>query len=278
MVYGTMEQLNSEYEHQYRTLFISDIHLGTKACQAEAFLDFLKHHDAETIYLVGDIVDFWRIRRRGAHWPQEQNDVIQKLLRRVRKGTRMIYIPGNHDEALRDYCGTHFGGVELMRDTIHETADGRRFLVMHGDEFDVVVRYSKWLAFLGDWAYEVALGMNTYFNIIRRNLGMPYWSLSAYLKHKVKSAVSFIGEFENALANEAKRQNAQGIICGHIHRATMQEINGVMYINTGDWVESCTAVGETHDGKFEVIHWMNLVEQKHEKVQKSKNRKVEKVS
>lgn len=260
-----MEQINPDphFEKHYRTLFISDIHLGTKACQAGAFLDFLKHHSADTIYLVGDIVDFWRIRRRGAHWPQEQNDVIQKLLRCVRKGTRMIYIPGNHDEALREYCGTHFGGVELVRQTVHETADGRRFIIMHGDEFDVVVRYSKWLAFLGDWAYEIALGLNTYLNVIRRYIGMPYWSLSAYLKNKVKSAVSFIGEFETALANEAERENADGIICGHIHHATMKDINGVMYVNTGDWVESCTAVGETLEGKLEIIRWVNLVQEQH---------------
>ncbi|MEM7620344.1 MAG: UDP-2,3-diacylglucosamine diphosphatase [Pseudomonadota bacterium] len=262
-----MEQPISEPDPEcvkhYRTLFISDIHLGTRACQAEAFLDFFKHHSAETIYLVGDIVDFWCIRRRGAYWPQSQNDVIQKLLRRVRKGTRMIYIPGNHDEALREYCGMHFGGVEFVRNAVHVTADGRRFVVMHGDEFDVVVRYSKWLAILGDWAYEIALGLNTYFNIIRRIIGMPYWSLSAYLKHKVKSAVSFIGEFETALAGEAERENANGIICGHIHHATIEDINGVTYINTGDWVESCTAVGETFEGEFEIIRWVNTLHQKH---------------
>ncbi len=188
----------------YRALFISDIHLGTRACQADALLDFLKHHDAETIYLVGDIIDFWRMRR-GPIWLQSHNDVLQKLLRKVRKGTRIVYIPGNHDEALRDYCGMHFGGIEIHRDFVHITADGRRLLVMHGDEFDVVVRYAKWLAFLGDRSYEFALWCNHPLNWMRRRLGFGYWSLSAYLKQRVKAAVNFIGEFEEALADEAKR-------------------------------------------------------------------------
>lgn len=244
---------------RYRTLFISDIHLGTKACQAEAFLEFLKDNDAETIYLVGDIVDFWRIKR-SAYWPQSHNDVIQKLLRKARKGTKVVFIPGNHDEALRAYCGNHFGGVDLVRQTIHHTADGRKLLIMHGDEFDVVVRYAKWLAFLGDNAYELALWANTYFNLIRRQLGMRYWSLSAFLKQKVKQAVNYIGEFETALALEAKRQGADGVVCGHIHHASMKTIQDVLYINTGDWVESCTAVCETVDGKFEIIYWMDEVD------------------
>lgn len=242
---------------RYRTLFISDIHLGAKASQAEFFLDFLKHSEAETYYLVGDVVDFWRVSR-GAHWPQSHNDVIQKLLRKVRKGARIVYIPGNHDSGLRGYCGANFGGVELMRRAIHETADGRHFLVIHGDEFDVVVRYAKWLAFLGDSAYVLALGVNSHFNWIRRRLGLPYWSLSAWLKYKVKRAVNYIGEFESALAQEARRNGAQGVVCGHIHHASIREIGDILYINTGDWVESCTAVGETRDGKFEIIRWAGL--------------------
>lgn len=244
---------------RYRTLFLSDIHLGTKACQAEFLLDFLRRHDADTIYLVGDIIDFWRIKR-SPHWPQQHNDVVQKLLRKVRKGTRLVYIPGNHDEDLRSYCGHHFGGVEFRRADIHEAADGRRFLVMHGDEFDVVVRYVKWLAALGDWAYVAALSFNTLFNRTRRQFGMPYWSVSSYLKRKVKKAVNYIGDFEKALASEARRQSAQGVICGHIHHATMREIDGLTYINTGDWVESGTAVAETMDGKFEIIRWIDLAQ------------------
>lgn len=239
---------------RYRALFISDLHLGTKACQAETFLDFLRCHDADRIYLIGDIVDFWRIRR-GIYWPQAHNDVLQKLLRKARKGTELVLIPGNHDEALRDYCGVKFGGIAIERNTIHIGADGRRYLVMHGDEFDVVVRYAKWLALLGDWSYELALWANTHFNVLRRWFGMPYWSLSAYLKHRVKRAVNYIGEFELALSQEARRHGAQGVICGHIHHAAMRQVGDVIYINTGDWVESCTAVAETEEGIFEIIRW-----------------------
>jgi UDP-2,3-diacylglucosamine pyrophosphatase LpxH len=239
---------------RYRALFVSDLHLGTKACQAEAFLDFLRHSEADRIYLVGDIVDFWRIKR-GAYWPQAHNDVLQKLLRRVRKGNDLVFIPGNHDETMRDYCGARFGGIAIERHIIHTGADGRRYLVMHGDEFDVVVRYAKWLALFGDWSYAVALWANTHFNAVRRWFGMPYWSLSAYLKQKVKRAVNHIGEFETALAAEARRHGAQGVICGHIHHAAIRQVGDVLYINTGDWVESCTAVAETEEGAFEIIRW-----------------------
>jgi UDP-2,3-diacylglucosamine pyrophosphatase LpxH len=249
--------LTAEPTRHYRTLFLSDIHLGTKACQAEALLDFLRQFDADTIYLVGDVVDFWRIKR-APHWPQAHNDVIQKLLRKVRKGSQLIFIPGNHDEALRSYCGQQFGGVAFKRNDIHETADGRRFLVMHGDEFDVVIRYVKWLALLGDWAYVSALSVNTAFNKARRTFGMSYWSLSSYLKHKVKKAVNYIGDFENALIGEARRQNADGVICGHIHHPAMRQFDDILYVNTGDWVESGTAVGETMDGRLEMIRWMDL--------------------
>ncbi len=243
---------------RYRTLFISDIHLGTRAAQAEAFLDFLKHNDAKTIYLVGDIIDFWRVKR-GPVWQQSHNDVLQKLLRKVRKGSKIIYIPGNHDEAMRDYCGMTFGGIEIHHDTIHVGADGRRYLVMHGDEFDVVVRYAKWLAFLGDRSYEFALWCNTPLNWVRRRLGFGYWSLSAYLKLKVKTAVNFIGEFEHALAEEAKRREVDGIICGHIHHAADRPIVGTRYLNCGDWVESCTALAEDDKGQIHLIRWQDAV-------------------
>ena len=238
----------------FRTLFISDIHLGTRACQADAFLEFLRLHDAETIYLVGDIIDFWRVKR-GPVWPQSHNDVLQKLLRKVRKGTRVIFIPGNHDEALRDYCGMTFGGIEIHHDIVHETADGRRILVMHGDEFDVVVRYARWLALLGDRSYEFALWCNHPLNWIRRRFGFGYWSLSAYLKQRVKSAVNFIGEFEHAIAEEAKRRHADGVICGHIHHAADKIIEGIRYLNCGDWVESRTAIAEDHQGRMQLIRW-----------------------
>ncbi len=238
----------------YRALFLSDIHLGTRGCQAELLLDFLKYNDAETVYLVGDIVDGWRLRRSW-YWPQAHNDVVQKLLRKGRKGARVVYIPGNHDEFLRNFLGTHFGGVEVVDDTVHESADGRRFLVIHGDQFDVVVRHAKWLAYLGDWAYVTALNMNTIVNGVRRRLGLTYWSLSAWAKLKVKNAVNFIGSFEETLSSEAKRRNVDGVICGHIHHAANHTKWGIQYINTGDWVESCTAVAENHDGTFEVIRW-----------------------
>ncbi len=241
----------------YRTLFISDVHLGTRASQAEKLIDFLREHDAETIYLVGDIVDFWRIRR-GAIWPQAHNDVLQKILRKVRKGTRIIFIPGNHDDGLRQYCGQRFGGIEIERQAIHETADGKRYLVIHGDEFDVVVRYAQWLAFLGDRGYEFALWLNWPLNFIRRRFGLGFWSLSAYLKNRVKTAVNFIGEFERNLSEEAKRRKTDGIICGHIHHAASRQFGDVHYLNTGDWVESCSAIGETQEGQFEMIDYLKI--------------------
>lgn len=245
----------------YRTLFISDVHLGTRGSQAELLLDFLKEHDADTIYLVGDIVDFWRIKR-GAVWPQTHNDVLQKLLRKVRKGARVIFIPGNHDEGLRDYAGQHFGGIEIKLQDIHETADGKRYLVMHGDEFDLVVRYAKWLAFLGDRSYQMAMWANWPVNFVRRRLGLGYWSLSSYLKLRVKGAVNFIGEFEEKLTKEAERRDVNGIICGHIHHAASREFNDVHYLNCGDWVESCTAVAEAPDGEFHVIRWLDVVKER----------------
>jgi UDP-2,3-diacylglucosamine pyrophosphatase LpxH len=238
----------------FRALFLSDIHLGTRGCQADMLLDFLKAHDAETIYLVGDVVDGWRLKRNW-YWPQEHNDVVQKLLRKARKGARIIYVPGNHDEFLRNYFGTHFGGIDVRDTAIHQTADDRRLLVIHGDQFDVVVRHARWLAFFGDWAYGAALALNTYFNLLRRKLGFPYWSLSAWAKLQVKNAVNFIGAFEAALAAEAERQGANGVICGHIHHAVVREIDSVTYMNCGDWVESCTALAENHDGTFQLIRW-----------------------
>jgi len=239
---------------KYRALFVSDLHLGTRSSQAEAFLDFLRHHEADVLYLVGDIIDFWRVKR-GPVWLQSHNDVLQKLLRKVRKGTRIVFIPGNHDEALRDYCGMWFGGIEIHHDIIHTAADGRRYLVMHGDEFDVVVRYAKWLAFLGDRSYEFALWCNYPLNWVRRRFGFGYWSLSSYLKLRVKTAVNFIGEFEHALAEEAKRRDVQGVICGHIHHAADRPIAGVRYLNCGDWVESCTALAEDENGQIHLIRW-----------------------
>lgn len=237
-----------------RTLFISDVHLGTSGCQAHQLLDFLRDYEADTIYLVGDIIDGWRLKK-GWYWPQLHNDVLQKLMRKVRKGARIIFIPGNHDEFLRDYAGTTFGSIEIHERYVHEAVDGTKLLVVHGDLFDVVVVHARWLAHLGDWAYETALIINTAISFFRRKLGLPYWSLSAWAKNKVKTAVNFIGDFETCLANEARREGAQGVICGHIHHAAIRDIGGIRYINTGDWVESCTAVAEHHDGRFELIRF-----------------------
>lgn len=251
---GHEDSNDSVQPRRYRSLFLSDLHLGTKGAQAEALLEFLKHHDAKTIYLVGDIVDGWRLRS-GWYWPQSHNDVVQKLLRKARKGARIVYVPGNHDEFLRDFYGTHFGGIEVCETALHQAADGKRYLVIHGDAFDMVISHVKWLAYLGDWAYEIALAISTRINWVRRKLGFTYWSLSAWAKLKVKNAVNFIGRFEETLAAEAARHGVDGVICGHIHSAAQRDFDGLIYINTGDWVESCTAVVEHEDGRMEIIHW-----------------------
>jgi len=239
---------------RYRTIWISDIHLGTRGCKAELLLDFLRETESETLYLVGDIVDGWRLKRSW-YWHQTHNDVVQKVLRKARKGTRVVYVPGNHDEALRDFLDLHFGGIHVVGETIHVGADGRRFLVIHGDAFDAIIVTAGWLAVLGDRAYNFAVTVNTWFNHARVALGMPYWSLSKYLKLKVKNAVNFITAFEHAVAAEAKRRGVDGVVCGHIHKAEIREVDGVLYCNDGDWVESCTALVEHFDGALEIVDW-----------------------
>jgi UDP-2,3-diacylglucosamine pyrophosphatase LpxH len=241
----------------YRSVFISDVHLGTRGCQAELLLDFIRHMECETLYLVGDIVDGWKMKS-GWYWPQSHNDVVQKILRLARKGVSVIYVPGNHDEVIRDFCGVHFGGVVVARDAIHQTADGRRFLVTHGDEFDAVVQHARWLACLGDWAYRALLASNTVINRVRRRLGFGYWSFSAFAKTRVKKALQFIENFEQAVADEARRRGVDGVICGHIHKAESRTIGGVAYINDGDWVESCTALVEHPDVRLEILEWPTL--------------------
>ncbi len=242
---------------RYRTVFISDVHLGTRGCQAELLLDFIKHMDCESLFLVGDIIDGWRLKG-GWYWPQAHNDVVQKVLRMARKGVKVTYVPGNHDEFARAYCGMTFGDVRVVQDAIHETADGRRLLIVHGDHFDGVVQYATWLSLLGDWAYAIVLELNTWFNRIRRRLGFGYWSLSAYLKGKVKNAVQFIADFEAAVAEEARRRGVDGVVCGHIHKADLRQIGGLLYANDGDWVESCTALVEHFDGRLEILEWARL--------------------
>ena len=242
----------------FRTLFISDIHLGSKPAKAEFLIDFLRHHDAEKIYLVGDIVDGWRLRRSW-HWPESHNDVVQKLLRKARKGAEIVYIAGNHDEFLRSFQGVHFGGIVVADRAIHEAADGRRFLVIHGDQFDQVVHNVRWLAYLGDKAYDLAIVVNRVIARVRRLFGRPYWSFSSWAKIKVKKAVKFISSFQEVLAQEAQRAEVDGVICGHIHHAAIEDIHGVSYMNTGDWVESCTALVENFDGTFEIITWAHIL-------------------
>lgn len=239
---------------RWRSVFISDLHLGTPGCQAVALLDFLKAHPSDHLYLVGDIVDGWQLRK-GWYWPQAHNDVVQKVLRAARKGCRVVFVPGNHDEFARQFAGHSFGGIEVLHDAVHVTADGRRLWVIHGDAFDAVVQCARWLAYVGDTLYEFSLRLNRHLNQLRARLGLPYWSLSAWLKHKVKKALSYVTDFEHAVAREARRRGHHGVVCGHIHRAEMRMIDGVLYCNDGDWVESLTALVEHHDGRLELVTW-----------------------
>jgi len=238
----------------FRTVWISDIHLGTKDCKAKELLEFIKHCRAKKIYLVGDIIDGWALKKRW-FWPQEHNDVIQKLLRQARKGTEVIFIPGNHDEFARQFCGLNFGGIQVRHDDVHVTADGKKLWVTHGDLYDNIMQYARWLAFIGDRAYTFALWLNRAFNRIRLKLNYPYWSLSQYLKHKVKAAVSCITAFEDLLIREAKIKQCDGVVCGHIHKAELRIIDHITYANDGDWVESMTALIENHDGSLQIIDW-----------------------
>jgi len=238
----------------FRTVWISDIHLGTKDCKAKELLEFIKHCRAKKIYLVGDIIDGWALKKRW-FWPQEHNDVIQKLLRQARKGTEVIFIPGNHDEFARQFCGLNFGGIQVRHDDVHVTADGKKIWVTHGDLYDNIMQYARWIAFIGDRAYTFALWLNRAFNRIRLKLNYPYWSLSQYLKHKVKAAVSCITAFEDLLIREAKIKQCDGVVCGHIHKAELRIIDHITYANDGDWVESMTALIENHDGSLQIIDW-----------------------
>jgi UDP-2,3-diacylglucosamine pyrophosphatase LpxH len=239
-------------ERTYRTVWISDLHLGTPGCEAAALLEFLRTTECETLYLVGDIIDGWQLRRNW-YWPQAHNDVVQKILRKARKGTRVVFIPGNHDEFARRYVAHNFGGVDVVDEYIHVTADGRRLWITHGDLFDGVVQCARWLALAGDTSYTLVLKLNRWFNRLRARLGLPYWSLSGYLKLRVKRAVSYVSDFEHALAREAHRRGVHGVVCGHIHHAEIREIDGILYCNDGDWVESLTALVEHADGSLEIV-------------------------
>jgi UDP-2,3-diacylglucosamine pyrophosphatase LpxH len=239
---------------RYRAGWISDAHLGTRGCNSEALLDFLRENDFETLYVVGDLIDIWALRR-GIYWPQQHNDVIQKILRKARKGTHVIYIPGNHDELVAGFCGA-YGNIDIKQSAIHVTACGERILIIHGHELDTVVQNVKWLAFAGDLGYQFLLSLNPLINFVRRRFGLGYWSLSAYAKRRVKDAVSFIGKFEAAVTHYAARHRVDAVLCGHIHSPAIREFDSVTYYNCGDWVESCTALVEESDGQINMVDFL----------------------
>ena len=243
---------------RYRTIWISDVHLGTRGCNADMLIDFLDHVDSDTLYLVGDIIDGWRLKKRF-YWPAAHNDVVWRILKRAKRGTRIVYIPGNHDEMFRQFTGLDFGGVEIRRKAIHETADGRRLLVLHGDEFDVITLAHRWLAYVGDAAYGALMRLNVVINAVRRRFDLPYWSLSKHAKAKVKNAVEFISHYEEVVAHAAGTRGVEGVVCGHIHTAEMRPIGDVAYYNDGDWVESCTALVEHVDCRIELLHWADEI-------------------
>lgn len=239
---------------RFRTIWISDVHLGTRGCNAALLIDFLDHTDSETMYLVGDIIDGWRLKRK-LFWPPEHNDIVWRILKRARRGTRVVYIPGNHDEVVRQFAGLNFGGVEIERAAFHITADGRRLMVLHGDEFDAIMLAHRWLAVVGDTLYHLMMGLSGWINRIRGALGLPYWSLSKAAKHKVKNAVEFISKYEEVVARAAGERGVDGVVCGHIHTAEISDFDGIAYYNDGDWVEGCTALVEHFDGRMELLHW-----------------------
>ncbi len=247
---------------QVRSVFISDVHLGTLACRADLLIDFLREHPAEHLYLVGDIIDFWAMKR-GVHWNQHQNTVVQKVLRRARNGEKVTFIPGNHDEALREHIGTDFGDIQVLRTAEHTCADGKRYLLMHGDEFDAVTKHYRWVAVLGDVAYNVLVRANLILAWFRRKLGIAgYWSLAGYAKRQVKTALSFSSSFEETVLKYAVKRGFDGVICGHIHWAKIRDIGNAKYVNCGDWVDSCTGIVEHFDGRLELIQWSRVEPQK----------------
>ena len=257
-----MPERRLEERRTYRTIWISDVHLGTKGCNHELLIDFLDHTDSDTMYLVGDIIDGWRLKKK-VYWPPEHSDIVWRILKRAKRGTRIIYIPGNHDEMVRPFSGMNFGGVEIMRAAFHDTADGRRLMVLHGDEFDTIMLAHRWLAFVGDALYHVMMKLNNWVAAARKRLGLPYWSISKAAKNKVKNAVEFISKYEEVVARAAAERGVDGVVCGHIHTAEFRsfEYGGkrVEYWNDGDWVEGCNALVEHADGRMEILHWPDEV-------------------
>lgn len=256
----------TEGRRRYRTIWISDVHLGTKGCNADLLIDFLDNVDSDTMYLVGDIIDGWRLKKKF-YWPATHNDIVWRILKRARRGTRIVYIPGNHDEMFRQFTGLNFGGVEIRRAAFHDTADGRRLMVLHGDEFDTVMLAHRWLAYVGDAAYTAMMELNRWVNAIRRRLELPYWSLSKMAKHKVKNAVEFISKYEEVVARAAAQRGVDGVVCGHIHTAEFRDIDGIEYWNDGDWVEGCNALVEHADGRMEILHWPDEIARRHRPVE-----------
>ena len=255
--------------HRVRSIFLSDIHLGTRACQAERLLDFLRTYDAEYVYLLGDIVDFWSLRR-GIYWPPLHNTFVQKMLKRARHEVKVVLVPGNHDEALREYAGSEFGDIRVLKEAVHAAADGRRYLLMHGDEFDQVTRYHRWVALSGDFAYGLLLRLNGLLSWIRRKLHLSgYWSLAGYAKRRLKGALEFIYGFEESVAHHVRQMGLDGVVCGHIHSAAIKSIGGITYINCGDWVDSCTAIVEHADGRMGLVHWRESEAPEDEPLQES---------
>ncbi len=254
-----MSPVKSMRPLKYRSIFISDIHLGTRGCQAEFLLNFLQSTQSDYLYLIGDIFDGWEMRKK-AYWPSTHQDVVNNILQKATSGTMVVYTPGNHDESARAYCNQSFDNIHVLESAVHETADRRRLLILHGDQFDTVIKVSPLLAKIGSKMYGKLLYVNRFVNNIRGLFGFPYWSLAAHLKHKVKNVVSYIGKFEEAVVNSTRSQDLNGVVCGHIHHAEMTMFGDTLYCNTGDWVESCTALVERHDGKLEIIKWVEQAE------------------
>jgi UDP-2,3-diacylglucosamine pyrophosphatase LpxH len=242
---------------KYKSIFISDIHLGTRFSKAKVLLNFFKYNESDQLILVGDIIDGWAIKRKLI-WPQEHSDVIQKILKKARKGTKVTFITGNHDEFLRPFVPLILGdSVSIANELEYEAINNKKYYITHGDFFDSITMTKKWLAILGDYGYDLLLHLNVVLNFFRKRIGIKkYWSLSKYVKDNVKSSVSFISDFEVVLSTHAKNKGYDGIICGHIHKAEIRDINEIEYLNCGDWVESCTAIVETYEGEFKIIHWL----------------------
>lgn len=249
-----MTDISSIAPHSVRSIWISDTHLGSRGCQAELLLDFLRTMQSDYLYLVGDIIDCWSLKR-NFYWPQLHNNVLRTILGKAKHETKVVYVPGNHDDLFRDFCGSIFGNVEIHRECVHTTADGRRLLILHGDEFDSIIKHGRWLTPIGNRAYNILLHLNVCTNFFRKLFKFPYWSLAAHLKHKVKNAVQYITNFENALTDMAANRNVDGVVCGHIHHAKIEQVNGILYCNDGDWVESCTALVELHDRNLHLLEW-----------------------